>query len=264
MLIGRLYQNPVLSFTPGRRVNMGGMIEPLEPRRLCATVQAVNLLGTETQITGVILTFNGLLDPVTAQNPKAYFIGRTKTVGGDSWFNPFGLLDQPHDDTVRVRVATAVYEPALNRVTLTPAVPFNVAEKFRRVRVSGKGAHAVMDATGVPIDGNYDGKPGKDAVLHMHLVKAKNFEFNDPDGDHAKLHLTGPGRLWGVRSKQGGFPPLVFLHQTNGLKSGLTGKVKRHKKTGDGLVTIGQISGTTFASAPILTDPAFHVNVVSP
>jgi hypothetical protein len=246
---------------------MGGMIEAMEPRRMLAApvVVGMTMAGTETEVTGVVLTFSQPLDPATAQNPRAYFMGRTtKTNPGDSLFDPFGLFDQLETKTVRVRVASAAYDPAAQTVTLTPAVPFNLNQKFRRIRISGGGNDAVNDASGARIDGNYNGKPGGDLIVRTRLTRAKSFNFRDADGDRARLRLDGPGRIWAVRSKQRLFPPVLFLNRTNALKTELTGKVKRDPKTGDGVATIGQISGVTFAAVSILTDPAFRVNVVSP
>jgi len=244
---------------------MAPMVEAMEPRRLMSgpSVVAARFLGTETEITGIVLTFNGPLDPASAQDPKAYFVGRTKPGPNDSFFDPFGLYDPP-DEIVKARVQSAAYDAAAQTVTLTPAAPFNLFEKFRRIKVRGKGAHVVRDAAGAAIDGNFNNKPGGDLMLRTRVNRAKGFDFKEADGDRASLNLSGPGRLWSIKSKQRMFPPVVFLHETNGLKSTLKGKVKPNKKTGDGVVTLHQLSGVTFASVPLLSDPAFRVNVVDP
>lgn len=244
---------------------MTAMVELMEPRRMLATtpVVAVAMTGSEQKITGIVLTFNIDLDPATAQDPRAYFIGRNRTSGGDAFWDPLGLND-PKTSTSRIKLQSAVYEPASRTVTLTPATPFDVFDRFRRIRVSGRGPTAVKDATGVPLDGNGDARPGGNAVLRTRIRRTTNLTFRDNDGDRARLRLLGPGKIWAVVSRQRGFAPLLFLNKTSALKTGLTGGVVRNRRTGDGVVTIRQLSGTAFASVPILLDPAFRVELVTP
>ena len=239
-------------------------VQTMEPRRLLAgpAVVSITMTGTEQETTGIILTFSAPLDPVTAQNPKAYFVGRTEAVG-EAGYDPLGLYDRPRE-TKRVNLQSAVYDPATTSVALRPAAPFNLFDRFRRVRISGKGDNAVKDAAGVTIDGNHDDVPGGDSVIRTRLVRSKRVNFTEADGDRAHLRLHGPGKIWAVVAKNKQTPPVLFLNRSNALKSGLTGSVQRHQRTGDGVVTIRQISGTTFASLPILGDPAFRVELVSP
>jgi len=241
------------------------MVESMEARRLMSgpSVVAMRFIGTETEVTGIALTFNGPLEPASAQDPKAYFVGRTKQEKNEDFFDPFGL-NETEEVTVKVHLQSATYDAATQTVTLTPAAPFNLFKKFRRIKVRGNGAHVVKDATGAAIDGNFNNKPGGDLMVRTRLVRAKNFDFKENDGDRASLHLDGPGRLWAIKSKQRMFAPVVHLHETNALKSVLKGKVKPNKKTGDGVATIHQLSGTTFASVPLLSDPAFRVEVIDP
>ena len=91
---------------------------------------------------------------------------------------------------------------------------------------------------------------------------ASRFVFKDADGDVARLRLTGPGvmRLWSDVRRN--VPPVIFLTGTT-AQSTLSGTVLR-RKNGDGVVRIHEISGTTSANVPVLTDPAFHVDVVNP
>jgi hypothetical protein len=238
--------------------------EPMEPRRLLAgPVVALTVLGPEQEVTGIVLTFNVALDPTSAQNPDAYFVGRDRVEGSDKFWDPLDLSDPPKVSK-RVQLQSAAYDPAAQTVTLTPATTFDISDKFRRVRVSGRGAAPVRDVAGVPIDGNGDGTPGGNAFLRARIVKASHFNFREADGDRARLRLHGPGKLWAVTSRQREFAPVIFLNKTNALKSGLVGSIVRHRRTGDGVVTIRQLSGTAFASVPLLADPAFRVEVVNP
>lgn len=226
-------------------------------------VVALAMTGSEQEITGVVLTFNVDLDPATAQDPRAYFLGRNRKAGGDAFWDPLGLND-PKASTDRIKLQSAMYDPTSRTVTLTPATPFNVFDKLRRIRVSGRGPTAVKDAAGVPLDGNGDAGPGGNAVLRTRITRTTTLTFREADGDRARLRLLGPGKIWAVVSRGRDFPPLLFLNKTSALKTGLTGNVVRNRRTGDGVVTIRQISGTAFASVPLLLDPAFRVEVVTP
>ena len=238
--------------------------ESMEPRRLLAGPQVVALTfaGGEQEVTGIVLTFSAPLDPATSQNPRAYLVGRTR-VTAEAGFDPLGLGDRPREKE-RVQLLSAVYDPAAQTVTLTPAAPFNLFDKFRRIRISGRGDTAVRDAAGAVIDGDNNGTPGGSAVVKAKLLRSSAVTFRDADGDRGRLRLVGPGRLWAVVSRSRQFAPVVFLNRTNALKSGLIGSVVRNRRTGDGVVTIRQISGTTFAAVPLLVDPAFRVEITNP
>jgi hypothetical protein len=238
------------------------MIEHLESRRLLAAtpVSAITINGTAGQINGVVLTFSVPLDPTTAQNVKAYSISK-KHKGDES---SFGVIDtSTPGGTRRVRFKSAVYDPATQTVTLTPTDAFDLGRRFKRVRISGSGPNAISTATGAQIDGNGDGKPGGDAILHSRVVRASNFNYREADGDQARLHLSGPGvlRVWSDHRRN--VAPDVFLFATNASQSTLSGTVKKGRH-GDGVVTLHQISGTSTAVVPLLVDPAFHVEVNNP
>ena len=239
------------------------MIELLEGRRLLAAtpVVGVNILGTASQITGVVLTFNVDLDAASAQNVNAYSI--SKRVSGEE--SSFGGIDTSSGGkTRRVRFQSATYDPAARSVTLTTADPFDLGRRFRLMRVRGQGELAVKDATGTPIDGNGDGQPGGHAVINSRVLRGPRYRIKDADGDIGKLRLTGPGtlRVWSDHRRN--IPPVVFLFGADASRSTLSGSVVRNRRSGDGVVTIGQISGTSSASVPVLADPAFRVIVVHP
>ena len=239
---------------------MRPMIESMESRRLLAAtpVVAITMSGTGGQVTGVILTFGVPLDPASAQNVDAYSVSK-KTKGDDS--SPVGGSD---GDTRRVQFRTAAYDPATQSVTLTPTEPFDLGRKFRRLRVTGSGTNAVRTATGAPIDGDGDGQAGGNAVIHSRVIRAGGFTFREADGDRARLRLAGPGALRVWSDARRNIPPVIFLVGTNPARSTLTGSVIRARRTGDGVVTIREISQTTLASVPLLTNPAFNVQVVNP
>src|SRR4051794_30861168 len=154
-----------------------GMIEAMESRLLMAAATAVtevNMTGSAGQVLGVVLTFAVPLDPASAQNVDAYSISK-KTKGEKS---NFGIIDtSTPGSTRRVRFSSAVYDPAAGTVTLTPTEPFDVARKFKRLRVSGNGPNAVKTPTGTPIDGDLNGKPGGNAEVHSRVVRSSHFNF---------------------------------------------------------------------------------------
>jgi len=239
------------------------MIETMESRVLMAAtaVSAVTMTGTAGQITSVVLTFRVPLDPATAQNVDAYSISK-KTKGEDS---SFGVIDTSSKGTRRrVRFSSAVYDPATQTVTLTPTETFDVARKFKRLRVSGNGPNAVKTPAGTPIDGDGNGRPGGNAEVHSRVIRSSNFNFKEADGDTAHLRLKGPGTLRVWSDKKRVIAPVVFLFGTNPGQSTLTGTVKHNRKHGDGVVTIHAINQASSASVPILTDPTFHVELVNP
>ena len=165
--------------------------------------------------------------------------------------------------TRRVELESAVYDPAAQSVTLTPTEPFDLARRFKRLRVSGVGPNTVKDAAGAPIDGNGDGRPGGDAVINSRVLRVSRFVFREADGDTGRLRLNGAGKLRVWSDHRRNIAPVVFLFGTN-AQSTLTGSVVRNRRTGDGVVTIHQITGAASASVPLLTDPAFRVDVVNP
>jgi hypothetical protein len=200
------------------------MIEWMEPRRLMAAspVMAVTMTGTAGQITGVVLTFGVPLDPASAQDVRAYSISK-KTKGKDSSF--VGIDTGTDGTTRRVRFSSAVYDSAAQTVTLTPTEPFDLARKFRRLRVDGGGATPVKVAGGALIDGDGNGRAGGNVTIRSRVVRAGHFNYKEPDGDTARLRLTGPGTLRVWSDKKRTVAPVVFLVGTNPGQSTLTGTV---------------------------------------
>ena len=218
------------------------------------------MTGIVDAVTGVVLTFGVPLDPASAQNVNAYSISRN-VKGEDSSFA--GIDTSTGGGTKRVRFTSAVYDPGAQTVTLTPTVPFNLPKRFRRLRVSGAGENAVKDVSGVPIDGDGDGTPGGSEVFTVRVGRSKHFNYKESDGDVARFNVRGPGRLWAFAAKRRGIPPILFLSDADPARSSLTASVKP-SRSGDGVVTIGQLTGASQASTDLLTNPAFHVLVVNP
>jgi hypothetical protein len=162
-----------------------------------------------------------------------------------------------------VQFQSATWDAGTQSVTLTPTEPFDLARRFKRLRVSGAGPNAVKNAAGAPIDGNGDGKAGGDAIIHSRVIRASHFNFREADGDSARLKLAGPGilRVWSDRRRN--IAPDVFLFLTSAPQSTLTGTVRKGRH-GDGVVTIHQVTGTSTATVPLLNDPAFRVDVANP
>lgn len=239
--------------------------EALEPRVLFAgpALVAVHFTGSEHEVASVVLTFTDSLDPASAQNTGAYFVGRNTPGTKDAFWDPLDLNDNS-PQTDRIALQSAVYDDATRTVTLTPATAFNVMDRLRRIRVSGRGASAVRDAAGVPFDGNRDGVPGDSGVMRLRVQATKTVVFRDADGDRARVKLTGPGKIVSITAKRRQTPPILFLNRTNALKTGVTGFVVRNRRTGDGVATIRQLSGTAFAAVAILTNPSFRIDLVNP
>ena len=239
------------------------MVEHLEGRQLLAAtpIVSVGINGTAGQITGVVLTFNVPLDPASAQNVEAYSI--SKRTSGES--SSFGGIDTSSGGTTRrVKFQSAVYDPAAQSVTLTPADSFDLGRRFRLLRVLGEGPNAVKDAAGAPIDGNGDGRAGGHAVVHSRVLRGPRYHLKEADGDTLRLRLTGPGvlRVWSDHRKH--IAPVVFLFGADPARSTLSGTVVRNRRAGDGVVTIHQLTGTASAAVPVLADPAVRVHVVNP
>jgi hypothetical protein len=121
-----------------------------------------------------------------------------------------------------------------------------------------------MSGTGAPIDGDGDGAPGGGDVITLRVGRSRHFNYEEADGDVGRFRLAGPGRLWAFADKRQNVAPILFLTGTNLLKSKLTGSVVSNRRSGDGVVTIAELTGASSASTPLLADPAFRVEIVNP
>lgn len=265
------------------------MFEPLEHRTLLSAsaspavdataagtggpqIVGVHVIGPPTDATGVVVTFNESMDPATVQDKASYVL--VKHINKDSSSDSGGFFDIPFTDNstpassqlVRIHFSSAVYDDATHSVTLTPKHTFEIRRRFRILRVAGRGDHAITDAAGMALDGNYDGVPGGNAALKYKSHRGRNVTIQDADGDHLKLHLSGPGTILLTQRRRTPDPngPLVFLIGTNANRSTLSGQVKISKKGGDGIVPLAELTGISAAQVNILNDPSIPIGMTQP
>jgi uncharacterized repeat protein (TIGR03803 family) len=222
------------------------------------TVSGVQPLSTGQSITGFVVTFNGPVDPTTAQNVLGYRILRPYTVseGRSFWQQLFGESPETQTKYAAYKIASAAYDSQTYSVTLTMASPMPVVNGVRLVQVIGTGAHAVLGANGKPIDGNFNGKPGGDFTYEFAMSVAKSVSYKTATGDKVKLSLTGPGKIVAIMPSETA-TPMIDLVGTNSAQSILTGKVRKSRKS-PGYVVIDQIDGA--ANADVQLGDEFHVN----
>ena len=145
------------------------------------TLDAVRLLGTPGQATGLALTFSEPLDAARAADVSAYQVSGVWRVTPDVGIRNLAL-------------ASAAYDDATRTVTLTPQrVPFDAGRYLRQLRADGA---TITDASGTPLDGNGDGVGGDDAFRDFMPVRTgRVIKYRDADGSRVTLRLAGAGRL---------------------------------------------------------------------
>ena len=215
--------------------------------------------GPAEAVTSVVLTFAVPLDPATAADTAAYRIVTVTKEKDDGLFGD----GSTETDTNRVGLLSASYDPLTNAVTLLPIKPFEVRKSFKSIRVIATGPRAVLTASGAPLDGDGNGRPGGDIVVRYRANSRRSLTFRDPDGDRAKLRLTGPGEILYLAPSKGRSSPTLFFRGTQFATSVLTGTVKKARR-GDGVVDVAQISGTSSVGVGIAGDPAFRVRALTP
>jgi virginiamycin B lyase len=110
------------------------------------TVVHLVRLGFHAEPTTLVLTFDKLLDPATAQNPGNYRI--TATNGS------------------RVRIASVSYDPATLTVTVSPKERLDLHRTYR-FTVVGTPPTGVTDTAGNLLDGALTGHPGSNFVTTL-------------------------------------------------------------------------------------------------
>ena len=134
--------------------------------------------GFHHQPTALVLTFDRPLDPARAELTSNY-----------------RLVALFHGGRLRVPVAiaSAVYDPVQNTVTLTPKPhgrPFLPLHREYELTVVGTGGSGITAADGTPLAGRGNGVPGTDAVRRF------RFEIlagsNRPGAPHKPFHRLPP------------------------------------------------------------------------
>jgi uncharacterized repeat protein (TIGR01451 family) len=116
------------------------------------TVLGVQRFGFHAQPTRLVVNFNGLLDPVCAQDLRNY---RLVAPGRDGRFGT-------RDDRVLV-VRSASYDPTRRTVTLAPAGRLKLRSVYQ-LTISAAAPGGVADTNGCLLDGNRDAVPGGNYV----------------------------------------------------------------------------------------------------
>ncbi len=106
-------------------------------------VTSMKRYGFHLQPTYVLLSFNGPLDPTSAQNPENYQI-----------LGPNGH---------QIAVASAIYDPATDTVTLVPAERLNIHQSFL-LTVNGAAPSGLMNPSKVAMEGAGPGQIGSNYV----------------------------------------------------------------------------------------------------
>ena len=117
------------------------------------TVQQLRTTTSGGSITGIILTFSGVLDVARAQNLKNYTL---VSAGRD------GKLGTRDD--VKVTLKKAVYNSVAHTVTLTMSGKLASNIPCQLTVLASNQATGLIDSRGKLIDGNRDGIPGGDYV----------------------------------------------------------------------------------------------------
>ncbi len=193
-------------------------------------------LGPER--TSIVVSFDGPLDPTTAQVPGYYHVNAVGT-GNPEIVTSTGAADP---------VVSAVYNSGTQQVTLGLAGPLAL-NQFYRVMITSQPSIGVMDVLSTttggvtttsdqPIDGDNDQTPAGDFYGLVGL--GTSFRFTDNSGDTASIKLSKGGdvQLW--RELNGDIDALGVVG-TSG-KSVLSGSVRRAKGS-SGQVVLALTSG---------------------
>ena len=231
------------------------------------------MVGPVGAVTALVLQFNQPLDPSTANNIKAYHIGRnfgSSDSGGG--FDPIGFLEQHKpisDPTILspelhrkaakasspvlhpdASVGTVSYDDTTDTVTISAQKPFQSNAFLRFIRVAGTGPNTIKGANGLALDGNRSGHPGSNDVIRYRFFRNKSMSYTDPLGSHVTLKLSGPGEILAFLPKQKNPEPIVFLSNTDPTASILTGTVK-FSKHASGTTTLQELSGLNEAQVEL-------------
>lgn len=245
------------------------LAEPLETRRLLSAAGAADgpiitgetFIGPINAMTAVVLQFNQHLDPTTANNLKAFHIGRnfgSSDSGGG--FDPLGFLlvhkggsgsplapggkDLPdevlHPDAA---LGSATYDDATETVTITSAHAFRANFYLRFIRVAGNGPNAIRNSDGIALDGTFNDHPGTNAVIRYGFHRNNVFSYTDAQKNRVTLKVSGKGSMIVYMPRHGNPAPIVNLFSTSVDSSVLTGTIKPSKHS-DGTTTLQEVNST--------------------
>jgi hypothetical protein len=197
-------------------------------------------LGGSATVSNVVITVSESLVPSTAGDVKNFSLlgsGKDKRLG-------------TRDDKA-IAIRSAVYDAALDTITLTPkkAIAMN-----QLVQLGVKSS--VRDLAGNALDGDRDGRSGGD--MSAIVGRGTQLAFTDSSGDQVSLGLTGGGAMELLAA--GGTIQHLRLAGATG-SSLLTGNVAR-SLGGDGKVTVEAISGLGSARNTLQINAAFDVHQV--
>jgi hypothetical protein len=134
----------------------------------CPTVSGIGRIGVHHQRTELIVTFDGVVDPVKAANPDNY------------------KVITPSGRTIPIKSAT--FNPATNAVTLIPAEKLNVHYHFRLSVVIPCPNEQTPETVIIPFG-------GKDSLIGFHNHKGEFVTVKN-------------GRITGFDNRQGQFIPV--------------------------------------------------------
>jgi hypothetical protein len=139
------------------------VLDAVNPAALAPSVTGLERFGFHHQPTALVLTFDRPLDPARAELTSNY-----------------RLVALLHGGRLRVpiAIASAVYNPAHNTVTLTPKLhgrPLLPLHREYELTVVGTGGSGITAADGTPLAGR-GGVPGTDAVRQFgpEILAGKN------------------------------------------------------------------------------------------
>jgi uncharacterized repeat protein (TIGR01451 family) len=203
-------------------------VNAINPIAHLTQVTAVRAINAGTSLTGFVVTFNGALDPTTAEDVAGYRILKrtTERRRRNFWEHLFGKNAGTETVYTPFKIASATYDAQSDSVTLSLASPMAMKTGVRVLEVMGTGLHAVLDANGKAIDGDANGKAGGNYVDRFSMTVAKSVTYQTTTGETVKLSLTGPGRIFSLLPLDTK-TPVINLIGTVSADSILTGNIRK-------------------------------------
>jgi uncharacterized lipoprotein len=213
-------------------------------------VSDVTTIGNAQSLTGFMVTFNGPLDPTTAQDVHGYRIVQEFTVHAGSIAV-----------SRRASIASAVYDPTTYTVTLTLTAATPMQHLSGSLKVLGTGRHAVKDASEKIIDGDSNGHAGGTFSYSYAVKSSRSLTYTTKAGDIIHLTLSGPGEIVSLLSPTDDIPS-VFLVNTDPATSILTGRFRKGGRKSQGYAVLHELNGTS--TADIQLGSEFRIDISDP